>query len=159
MTRLGRLLLVPALLVLPVAGCARDEPAGAFDDPTLFAAIEGLDGVESSTTTYQDSLGTSRLYSASLRVEDDADPRCVIYQTLALLGQGRPLATTWVEVEQGGRTLDQTDLASPARRAAQSAAPTSSTQPTVPDCGAIDLGGAWDTPAPSPSDTPSPATP
>jgi hypothetical protein len=144
MTRIARPLIVPVLVVLLAAGCTRDDPAGAFDDATLFAAIEGLNGVASSTVTYQDTLGTSRLYSGTVQVVDGADPRCVLYQTLALLEQGRPLASSSIRVEQGDRTLDQSNVPAGAWSALESITPTPSTDPMVPDCGAVDLGAPGD---------------
>jgi hypothetical protein len=130
----GAIAAVAAVLV--ATGCARsDEPQGAFSDEVLFAAIESLPGVVSSTVTFQDTLGTTRMYSGTVTVADDADALCVLYQAAGVLEQGRPQSDhSGVSVVQDGQRTAYGELPFRARATLDGIAPTSSTEPTVPDC-------------------------
>lgn len=128
---------------------------GAVADDVLFEQVAGLPGVaEVEDLRFQHDFGLPPQYAGRITVADDADPRCVLDEALAILHQGRQgvglevLVTTSEKQTYGLSSLVGRGGSAEGRYGPQPAAPqpTATVRPcTPPDAGSAHEGA---TPAP-----------
>lgn len=114
MRRPGATALLGAAVAAALVGCAvgqSGKPSGPVPDDVLFDQVAALPGVVSSELRWERNFGNTPFYMGTVTAEDDADPLCVLDESLAVLYQGRQdTSLRAVEVEQRGTTVRAEDL-------------------------------------------------
>ena len=147
-------LLLLASCILGTSDDASDSmPEGAVPDEVLFTQVAELPGVARvEDLRFQNAFGYRPQYVGRVTTEDDADPLCVLDETLALLHQGREgvglgVTVTTPDMSYGLLSLTGRDGSAEERYGPQPTEP----QPTatVRACTPPDASSSLSSPAPT----------
>ncbi|GIG35348.1 hypothetical protein Cpa01nite_07290 [Cellulomonas pakistanensis] len=112
MKRVGMTATLASAVAIALVGCGTASSRNAsVPDDVLFAQVTALPGVRDADLKWELNFGNTPAYMGTVVAEADADPLCVLDETLAVLYQGRrDTSLRAVEVVQGSTSVRAEDL-------------------------------------------------